>query len=111
MMISKKMRLLILAAFMSLSACASQVLNDGKQNFDNGNYQQAMEKLKPLAEKGNPQAQYAVGYMYYYGQGVSPDKEVGLDWIDKAAAQGSPEALSAQQAIQKQETLNPLKTN
>lgn len=47
------------------------------------------------AGAGNIQAQYAVGYMYFYGQGVGIDYEKSLKWIRKAAEQGYAKAFKA----------------
>ena len=106
-----KFFIIVLVTILALTGCAGHILKQGKQAFNQGNYSAAMEKLTPLAEKGDPAAQYAVGYMYYYGQGVSTNKSLGEIWIGKAADQGLPEALQAQQAIHKQQaTLNPLVT-
>lgn len=47
------------------------------------------------AGAGNMQAQYAVGYMYFYGQGAGVDYEESLKWIRKAAEQGYAKAFKA----------------
>ena len=47
------------------------------------------------ANGGNPNAQYAVGYMYFYGQGVVINYEESLKWIRKAAEQGNKKAFKA----------------
>ncbi len=44
---------------------------------------------------GNQDAQYAVGYMYFYGQGVGVNYEESLKWIRKAAEQGNSKAFKA----------------
>lgn len=105
------MRIILIAmlCMLCLTSCANHILNQSKQAYNQGNYSTALEKLTPLAEKGNPKAQYALGYMYYYGQGIPTNKALGEIWIDKAAAQGLPEALQAQSIIQNQAKLNPLK--
>jgi TPR repeat protein len=104
------MKRLLLLLLLGLSGCASQTLHAGKQDFDQGNYQSAMQKMLPLAEKGNADAEYAVGYMQFYGKGTPMDRHQGLEWIQKAAAQGLPEAVDAQKMLEKQIQLNPLVT-
>ncbi|TAK75199.1 MAG: sel1 repeat family protein [Gammaproteobacteria bacterium] len=64
------------------------VLQQGKRDFKAGYYRRAMRELLPLACDGYAEAQYAVGYMYYYGNGVTQDTEVGYFWIKRAADQG-----------------------
>ena len=59
----------------------------GKMAFQNGNYSDAFEHLLPVAKTGRPEAEYAVGYMYYYGYGVQRDAVAGRFWIERAAAQ------------------------
>lgn len=88
----------------SLLACASShrltprvmsELAQSKRYFDDGYYKRAMHTLLPLASDGNPQAQYAVGYMYYYGLGVAQDTDTGYFWVKKAADQHYPAANEA----------------
>ena len=52
-------------------------------------------RLKTIAEKGQPDAQYAVGYMYYYGKGVVEDRKKAWFWINAAANLGQPDAKEA----------------
>ncbi len=86
-----------------LLACASHgvplEMQAGKVAFENGEYQDAFHELLPIAVKGNPQAQYAVGYMYYYGYGVPEDVESGMFWMTRAAEQNYPPAIEALQII------------
>jgi TPR repeat protein len=70
-------------------------LQEGKQAFQYQHYDKSFKLLLPLAEKGNAEAQYAVGYSYYYGKGVLEDQEKGQYWINKAAQQGYPLAIRA----------------
>lgn len=98
---------LLIAAFL-LNACTSQQamwktseLQQGRRYFDEGYYKRAMHQLLPIACDGNPQAQYAVGYMYYYGYGVAQDTDVGYFWIDRSAAQGYEPAIKARQMMVK----------
>jgi len=90
--------LIIFLLSVSLLACAStsppsltsgQISNlqQGKRFFDQGFYKRAMQQLLPLACDGVPDAEYAIGYMYYYGLGVAQDTDVGYFWIKRAASQ------------------------
>ena len=86
-----------------LTACATSgspeaqqsQLQTGQQDFVSHNYEGAFEQLEPLAKSGNANAQYAIGYMYFYGKGVKEDPEMGEVWIKKAARQGQPLARKA----------------
>ncbi|OGT62441.1 MAG: hypothetical protein A3F14_03590 [Gammaproteobacteria bacterium RIFCSPHIGHO2_12_FULL_43_28] len=70
-------------------------LQQGKYYFEAGNYKDAMRNLLPYAADGNKEAQYAVGYMYYYGYGVTPDRETGYFWIKRSANQQYEPAVKA----------------
>jgi TPR repeat protein len=70
-------------------------LREGIKSFQIQNYRQAFILLKPEAEKGQADAQYAVGYMYYYGQGVVEDRKKAWYWINCAAKSGQPDAVIA----------------
>lgn len=70
-------------------------LQEGIRSFQVQDYRQAFIRLKPEAEKGQPDAQYAVGYMYYYGQGVVEDRRKAWYWITAAAKAGQKDAKAA----------------
>lgn len=101
------LKMLLLAVTLSLAACSStsmlsqQELARGKTNFESGLYRDAFHQLLPPATEGNREAQYAVGYMYYYGYGVAQDTETGVFWIQKSADQHYQPALDALTAIRK----------
>ena len=57
-------------------------------------YPRAMAAYKIAAEAGDAMSQWQVGIMYYCGEGVAVDFEHARPWIEKAAAQDLPDALS-----------------
>ena len=80
----------------NLTACLTALnLREGIVSFRQQDYRQAFIRLKPEAERRNPEAQYAVGYMYYYGRGVVEDKKQAWIWINRAADFGQPDAVKA----------------
>lgn len=101
----KGWRNLFIIVFMSLllQACASTRLHyqfqegmqNAKRSFDSGNFKEAFCRLLPLAVAGCAEAQYALGYLYYYGYGVSEDTISGLFWIEESAKRGYPPAIKA----------------
>lgn|SRR3990167_9142730 len=113
-MIKLTTHLLIIAGFLFLSACGTtslqygMALQQGKNDFTAGLYKGAMRNLLPLACDGNKEAQYAVGYMYYYGYGVAQDTDVGYFWISRSAKQGYKPAIEAVKTI---DNKNPVKSN
>jgi TPR repeat protein len=70
-------------------------LAEGISCFRVQNYRDAFIHLRPEAEKGQPDAQYAVGYMYYYGKGVVENRKQAWFWIEKAARAGQADAITA----------------
>lgn len=67
-------------------------LQDGFAAYEQGNYQQALLILQPLAEKGAAEAQTKLGNMYYLGLGVAENDQEAAKWFEKAAQQGDLEA-------------------
>ncbi|MDP1603292.1 MAG: tetratricopeptide repeat protein [Legionella sp.] len=91
---------MLLPIVLSVTACISPLnLAEGISSFQAQDYRRAFIRLKPEAEKGHPDAQYAIGYMYYYGQGVVEDKEQAWKWINRAAHKGQPQAIAALKII------------
>jgi TPR repeat protein len=72
-----------------------------KADFNAHNYKKAYIERQGPASNGNPEAQYALGYMYYYGKGVVENHGRAIDWFTKAAAQGQPDAQKALDLIHK----------
>lgn len=86
-----------------LLACTNNLnLQQGIKSFRIQDYRQAFIHLRPAAEKGSPEAQYAVGYMYYYGQGVIEDRQKAWFWITKAAQNGNQDAQRAMKILGKE---------
>lgn len=61
--------------------------------------QSTLPQIKRAAEEGDPDAQYALGYMYYYGRGVTQDMAQAKQWIKKAANQGQQQAVQAEKIL------------
>lgn len=107
--------LIVLMSF-SLMACGATrlkytqpaktaYLDQGKRFFEEGFYKRALHELLPFAADGDPEAQYAVGYMYYYGYGAAQDTEVGYFWINRSARQGYEPAELASSLIERNRVL------
>lgn len=60
--------------------------------FEQQDYATALKELRPLAEKGDAQSQYALGMMYENGFGVTKDLSAARSWYTKAATQGNTDA-------------------
>ncbi len=57
------------------------------------NYKAVIPKLKPLANSGNPEAQFQIGLLYLHGSGVKKSKREALFWFEKAASVNHTKAL------------------
>ena len=60
----------------------------GKQAYRAQDYTKAMRLLEPLADAGDPVAQYYVAHMYEKGDGVAKDTAKTLGWYRRSAEQG-----------------------
>ena len=91
----RRLALVALAAlFVSGSSVAG--LNEGLDALRNQDFATAAKELRPLAEKGDAEAQYRIGLMYNYGKGYPQDRKQGLAWLRKSATQGH---VAAQQEL------------
>jgi uncharacterized protein len=63
-------------------------LEDGLVAAEHRDYATAIRLWGPLAEQGNPDAQYNLGLAYEYGRGVTRDHAAAANWFRKAANQG-----------------------
>ena len=48
--------------------------------------------IASAAEKGDPNAQFLLGWYYYIGYGVPRDRSLAIKWYERAANKGLPEA-------------------
>lgn len=55
----------------------------------------SLDQLQQAAQAGDPDAQYALGYLYYYGKGVPQNSGMALNWMKRAAVQGQEQAVKA----------------
>jgi TPR repeat protein len=82
----------LIAALVAALLCGSGVawagLNEGLDALRRGDYTAAAKELRPLAERGDAEAQYRIGLMFEFGRGYKEDKAQGIAWLTKAANQG-----------------------
>jgi TPR repeat protein len=90
--------LVVLALSLFATACGDQSpkgtanYEQGAAAYSKGDFVIALENLRPLAEQGNPDAQFRLGLMYREGKGVPQDDKQATAWLIKAAEQGQVEA-------------------
>ena len=92
---------------LTFSGCVNYTrFYQGITYFRTQNYRDAFIRLLPEAKKGQPDAEYAVGYMFYYGQGVVENRKKAWYWITKAARAGQPDAVEAAAILAKPKAPN-----
>jgi len=75
------------AAALAAPAAAGP-LEDGITAYREKAYTKAAESWRPLAESGNPAAQYLLGSLYVEGNGVEQNDATAFLWFQRAANQG-----------------------
>ena len=79
---------LILITTISLNILATPVFADihrAKAAIRVRDFSLALNLLEPLAETGDPAAQFQLGALYRCGCGVERDDKQAFDWFEKAA--------------------------
>lgn len=85
--------LIVPAALLAGAAFAqSPALSEGMQALAQARFGEAVRVLGPLAQQGNPEAQYAIGTMYANGDGLPQDVARAERLFRAAAAQGHDKA-------------------
>ena len=82
-----------LALLAALGICALPARADLAQGLSavaKRDWRTAAAQFKPLAERGDPDAQVNLGNLYMKGHGVEQDYQAAFGWYLKAADQGSP---------------------
>lgn len=92
-------RVRVVCIALALAAClfgagpsAAGPLEDGAKAHKRGDYGTAYRFFKPLAEKGDADAQYNLGIMLENGQGLPRDDAGAARWYRMAAERGSADA-------------------
>lgn len=84
----------LVLAFALLTSPAQADLAKGLDAVMAGHWSAALAEFKPLANKGDPDAQVNLGNLYMRGLGVEQDYGTALSWYEKAAHQGHPTGQS-----------------
>ena len=67
----------------------------GHREFDAADYDDAFQYWESLAKDGVPEAQYNIGRMHAYGEGVPKDYTIAYAWFLRAEQNGAAEATDA----------------
>ncbi len=90
-----KRTLLAAVAVAALAAPASADFPAAVEAYDQGDYETTFAESEPLAERGDADAQYMLGYLYSRGEGVRRNLVRAWLWFALAAGQGDAFAADA----------------
>jgi Sel1 repeat len=83
----------VAAGILGLLAIASTARADatsGREAYERGDYQRAMEEWQAAADRNDPEAEFGVGTLYEFGAGeLRQDYKRAADWYQKAAIHGN----------------------
>ncbi len=77
-----------------LAGCASGNYQKGLAAAQQGDYSAALAQWRPLAERGDADAQYQLGLAYRHGRGVKQDYPEAVRWFRLGEAQFHPGSLN-----------------
>jgi len=78
----------VLLGYQPPCSAGSPMFEAGQEAYLNGDIAAALTMWRPLAERGDAEAQFAVGTLYYGGIGVPVDRVESSYWFLRAAEQG-----------------------
>jgi tetratricopeptide (TPR) repeat protein len=78
----------LLLAGVAATPLRAQSAEAGVNHWRDGNYAAAVNIWRPLATKGDPDAQFNLGQAYKLGRGVPANMTLAKAWFQKAAQQG-----------------------
>jgi TPR repeat protein len=84
--------LLFLSAATAFNTAAASSLDDAVDAMRSGDFAEAYCIMRPLADDGDADAQYNIGWMYMNGYGLRVNDSLALEWWQKAADQGHSDA-------------------
>jgi len=82
----KKLLVCILLVLLGTQMFAQEI-DKGYESYNDGDYVTALQEWKPLAEQGYAFAQYNLGILYEYGNGVPKDYAEAVKWYRLSAEQ------------------------
>lgn len=80
---------ILLACILVLAGMPAHAgMPEGESAYERKDYRTANNEFLPLATAGNSEAQYYLGKIYLFGEGVPEDEIKSLDWYTKSAQHG-----------------------
>jgi hypothetical protein len=82
--------LILVGTFIStaLTCASADPLKQAIKEKNNGDFAAALNVLRGLATRGNPDAEFELGEMYEYGEGVPRNATIALSWYRRSAESG-----------------------
>jgi cell division septation protein DedD len=71
---------------------SADAMDAGINAWEAGDFAGAVRRFRPVADQGDPDAQYNMGQAYRLGRGVPADLKIAQSWYQKAAARGHQQA-------------------
>ena len=90
----KAMLVLLVVPVLLVGNVAQADFVKGLNAYENEDYATALIEWMPLADAGNSQAQYNLGWMYKRGRGVPLSDDTAIMWFEMSAQSGHPGAQS-----------------
>lgn len=84
----KVLRVMAFPLLLALPWPVQAGFDEGMTAYANGNYPLALHEFRAAAEQGDLYAEYNLGMMYAFGQGVAKDEELAVGWYRRAAERG-----------------------
>lgn len=88
---------------------AKRLLDKIKANMNVGQEPSEIERIKRLAENGDPASQYSLGLRYYQGKGVKKDSVTAYAWWEIAASNGNKAAARDKRILDRELTEQQVK--
>ncbi len=80
----------------------SPIYADDFQNLlKHSDHKTALEKFRPMAEKGDSYAQAHMGWAYFHGNGVPKDYALAHMWYNLAATNGNEQGANGREQVEK----------
>ena len=90
--LSRWLALGAIALTFSAGPAAAQNFESGLSAYNRADFERAFDEWDALAQFGNPRAQFGMGLLYSFGQGVETNDVLAMDWFSRAAERGHPGA-------------------
>jgi len=80
----------VCALALAAAPSGAGTIASGMEAYRSGDFAGAADIWRPLAEAGDPLAQFNLGILHDLGQGVTRDAATAAEWFRRSAEQGDP---------------------